>query len=458
VSEDSTMTEGDALLRAILDSPEDDAPRLVYADWLEEHGEPARAEFIRLQIELARRPAEEDRRLELAERAEELENQHRTAWLQGTPAGVAVGGFERGFPERMGPPLRDWPHWGLSPEQLHGMAEALERFPIRRFSAYQLLGRAAAEGSRRPTSLELLADWPWLRRLHTISVGYSGYSTSIGDNSPGVRALAGSPHAQGLTALRLSGCNFNGRALRALAESPHCPRLTDLDVSYNEGLGNADLERLARSPLGSRLRCFNGEGCRLSGEALRSLLNAADLRRLDVSADGLGRLGVRPWLGAERLAGLRQLSLSFLGPAVWEDRCAEREEVRRVAGLGDLLGAPALAGLEELALRGLALGDRGVRALARAPLAPHLVALTLERCTLTGACLPALRRLLAEGRLRRLLLSWNFLTTEDARTLAGWPELARLHELDLEFNDVEEPGFETIQESPYRHPRLRLSG
>ncbi|MBN9120227.1 MAG: TIGR02996 domain-containing protein [Planctomycetes bacterium] len=53
-----------ALYRAVLAAPHDDAPRLVYADWLDEHadrfppvvsrGERGRAEFIRLQCELAR--------------------------------------------------------------------------------------------------------------------------------------------------------------------------------------------------------------------------------------------------------------------------------------------------------------------------------------------------------------------------------------------------------------------
>ena len=42
------MTPGDALLRAIIDSPADDTPRLVCADWLDENGDPARAEFIRV--------------------------------------------------------------------------------------------------------------------------------------------------------------------------------------------------------------------------------------------------------------------------------------------------------------------------------------------------------------------------------------------------------------------------
>src|SRR5947209_1243012 len=42
----------ETFLEAIRSSPEDDHLRLVYADWLEEHGAVARAEFIRLQIAL----------------------------------------------------------------------------------------------------------------------------------------------------------------------------------------------------------------------------------------------------------------------------------------------------------------------------------------------------------------------------------------------------------------------
>src|SRR5947209_5840746 len=47
----------DALFQAILAAPGDDVPRLVYADWLEEHGDDAerdRARFIRAQIDLER--------------------------------------------------------------------------------------------------------------------------------------------------------------------------------------------------------------------------------------------------------------------------------------------------------------------------------------------------------------------------------------------------------------------
>ena len=48
--------ESRGFIEAIRDAPEDDTHRLVYADWLEDHGDSDRAEFIRVQCELARPP------------------------------------------------------------------------------------------------------------------------------------------------------------------------------------------------------------------------------------------------------------------------------------------------------------------------------------------------------------------------------------------------------------------
>jgi uncharacterized protein (TIGR02996 family) len=48
------VSDGEALIRSILATPADDAPRLVYADWLDEQGRAEDAEFIRVQVELAR--------------------------------------------------------------------------------------------------------------------------------------------------------------------------------------------------------------------------------------------------------------------------------------------------------------------------------------------------------------------------------------------------------------------
>lgn len=78
-----------AFLAAILASPVDDSPRLIYADWLEEQGgEPERAEFIRVQCELAS-PYEEffppSRATELRRRQRELLEAHWVKWLADAP-------------------------------------------------------------------------------------------------------------------------------------------------------------------------------------------------------------------------------------------------------------------------------------------------------------------------------------------------------------------------------------
>lgn len=45
-----------SFLADICANPTDDVPRLIFADWLDEQGDPARAEFIRVQCEIADAP------------------------------------------------------------------------------------------------------------------------------------------------------------------------------------------------------------------------------------------------------------------------------------------------------------------------------------------------------------------------------------------------------------------
>ncbi len=48
----------ESFLAEIIANPADDALRLICADWLEEHGDEDRSEFIRVQIELSKVPSE----------------------------------------------------------------------------------------------------------------------------------------------------------------------------------------------------------------------------------------------------------------------------------------------------------------------------------------------------------------------------------------------------------------
>ena len=49
------MSTDEAFLADICEHPDDDVPRLVYADWLDEHGEALKAEYLRLVVEIAQR-------------------------------------------------------------------------------------------------------------------------------------------------------------------------------------------------------------------------------------------------------------------------------------------------------------------------------------------------------------------------------------------------------------------
>ncbi len=82
-------------LRAICAEPEDDTVRLVYADWLDENGDPARAEFIRLQVRRANlKVAGEDTR-ELKTRDIKLREAHEGRWRRELPLDVRPETWQR---------------------------------------------------------------------------------------------------------------------------------------------------------------------------------------------------------------------------------------------------------------------------------------------------------------------------------------------------------------------------
>ncbi len=78
------MDMQEAFLRDIAAHHDEDAPRLVYADWLEEQGDPqslARAAYLRLNVELRRVHRYDERRRELAARLKGLRASLAADWL-----------------------------------------------------------------------------------------------------------------------------------------------------------------------------------------------------------------------------------------------------------------------------------------------------------------------------------------------------------------------------------------
>jgi uncharacterized protein (TIGR02996 family) len=75
----------DPFLRTLAEQPDDPVSRAVYADWLDEQGDPAsaaRAEFLRAEAELVGLPEEDERRPELVARLRRLARQLDRGWLR----------------------------------------------------------------------------------------------------------------------------------------------------------------------------------------------------------------------------------------------------------------------------------------------------------------------------------------------------------------------------------------
>jgi len=75
------MNFGETLLDEVVENPHDLAPRLIYADWLEEHGD-LRGEFIRLQLRMKDLPLRYNRQIVLHLRDRQLRQQIPLTWLR----------------------------------------------------------------------------------------------------------------------------------------------------------------------------------------------------------------------------------------------------------------------------------------------------------------------------------------------------------------------------------------
>jgi uncharacterized protein (TIGR02996 family) len=100
------MADEPAFVPAILANPTDEGPRLVYADWLEERGDP-RGEFLRLQTALMGMPRKDKRWAGLRKRLKELRSRldaEALAWFNTLRYRTAFAALDRPLKPRDGVP------------------------------------------------------------------------------------------------------------------------------------------------------------------------------------------------------------------------------------------------------------------------------------------------------------------------------------------------------------------
>jgi uncharacterized protein (TIGR02996 family) len=244
-----------AFLQAICENPADDTPRLVYADWLEERGRVERAEFIRLQIDIARG------RRGAAAREKELLFQHGDAWTAELPEleGIRWGDFERGFVESV---------WAATSDAIVEHAAAIfAAAPVRRltlktlvwpriqsFTTFPLLNRlthldvsgqdSIARSMHRFLSLEL----PTLRSFRASDCGLT-------DADVGAWLAVLFDHVSNLDELILSSNQIGSAGVGFLVESRHLTHLTRLVLSHNQ-IDTEGARALARTANLPKLRAL----------------------------------------------------------------------------------------------------------------------------------------------------------------------------------------------------------
>ncbi len=165
------------MLDAVLADPDDDATRLVYADWLLEQGDP-RGEFIQVECEVARIEhlplengewAQIDRHRALRARAKRLLVTHQKAWLLPFRPHLRQWRFARGFPD-----------WVATTAQRFaaGGAQIAEHTPIR------ILHVEGFRAQRDITAFaEALARSPALIGLRKVTLSSLPVRTYFGDAS-----------------------------------------------------------------------------------------------------------------------------------------------------------------------------------------------------------------------------------------------------------------------------------
>jgi uncharacterized protein (TIGR02996 family) len=279
-------TEEEGFLRAIGADRDDDTPRLVFADWLDEHGQPERAEFIRVQCALARLPDGDPRRRPLAAREQALWP-HRDPDPEGAVRRAGNIAWRRGFPDAV---------HSADPFSLSvNLAFLVEVAPTIHCLSLNVSGRRAPGQSLR-ADLGALAACEHLQRMDQLIASFGPQVSPAGCLPPllqsphlgnlrllkvvvapgchgigdaGVDALA-SAQLDALRQLALNGAGVSLRGAEVLAASPVVSRLTVLDLGDNP-FGDAGAAALARSPHLRSLREINVHRCDLTSYGYRTL-------------------------------------------------------------------------------------------------------------------------------------------------------------------------------------------
>jgi len=236
-----------ALLAAIAAEPDEDAPRLVYADWLQEHDDEEQATFIRDAVRLEwLSDYEDEKRQRVAAQLDAAVNRSGVEWLSELGVTGTALTYDRGMVESMvydgidqfmedAPTLfarvpvravticdlvlgdRDW---------LAVLAETPELLRLRELRLVNRWMPVPADGFER------LVTSPHLANLETLAI----QDAALNDEDMLCFHLC--EHLANLEMLGLSGNRLTADGALTVLRSPRLPNLRQLGLAYNDIVEN----------------------------------------------------------------------------------------------------------------------------------------------------------------------------------------------------------------------------
>ncbi|MEN0067526.1 MAG: TIGR02996 domain-containing protein [Myxococcota bacterium] len=428
------MSIAPELLSAVLADPLADAPRQIAADWLDEHGDVARATLIRLQLRVAQGPADARETVRAARHAHTLERLHHARWRAELPEfeGIHWGTLDRGF---FGTVEVD--HVGA----LFNHADAIQALQPVHTVRFKL-----EESKPGPWVAKAL---PWVRAIQLVGSDRSEwFQLSSSERSAIQRLLGDVPSIEAWA--NSAEDDVYDDLLRALK----LPRLRTFRIRGHHTLATLHARRAVKQgyaletlDLGTDFVDYDSgyfEDPTLGVDGARLIAGAdalGDLRELNLDLQRLGNEGAELLLN--RFTKLERISLNRLElNAVTLPEGAPVEQLRLADNdiAGDQLGFlhhPRLAALRELDLRQNPLALADVHHIIEAPCWSSLRTLNLSETALAG-----LGDLLASASppqaLHTLRLEDCELSPNDVARLAELPWIRSLEELVVHRNLVED--------------------
>lgn len=307
------VADEQAFMAAILARPDDDTPRLVFADWLDERGtedDRARAALIRAQCRAEALPKGSRERKKLEREANALIRAHGKRWAEPLTALRLTDGhtYRRGF--------------------LDGVTMSATTFASKAKKLFDAVPTLrAAHFVHAANELNRLTKCNYLSRLASVNVSEMCWCGSCPIHLD-LEALFKCEKLDSLTRLNVSDDRMDAAGARKLAACKGLAKLTALDVSHN--------------PLGAA-----GVTAMLKGQNLKNLTE------LNLTACELGDVGIAALAKAKALPALRKLVMTA-------------NDVTPV-GLAALIASPLFAQLTHLDLSHNPLTREGAKALAATP-------------------------------------------------------------------------------------------